>query len=124
MAGYHGRFTWYELITTDMAAASAFYSQVVGWSAQDESKSDLAYTVFCSGTTPVSGLMDLPQEARRMGATPRWMGYISVDDCGRRGRPAHGISAGACTFRRPAVISAVFRSSLIRKTPPWRWSMV
>ena len=27
MAGYHGRFIWYELITTDMAAASAFYSR-------------------------------------------------------------------------------------------------
>ncbi|MBU6457743.1 MAG: VOC family protein [Bradyrhizobium sp.] len=80
MAGYHGRFIWYELITTDMAAARAFYTRVVGWSAQDQSRPDLAYTVFCSGTTPVSGLMDLPQEARRMGATARWMGYISVDD--------------------------------------------
>jgi uncharacterized protein len=79
VVGYHGRFSWYELITTDMAAARAFYAQVVGWSAQDESRSDIAYTVFCSGTTPVSGLMDLPQEARRMGATARWMGYISVD---------------------------------------------
>jgi len=35
VAGYHGRFTWYELITTDMGAASAFYSRVVGWSARD-----------------------------------------------------------------------------------------
>jgi hypothetical protein len=80
VAGFHGRFAWYELITTDMAAASAFYSKVVGWSARDQSSPDLAYTLFCSGTTPVGGLMDLPQEARRMGATARWMGYVSVDD--------------------------------------------
>ena len=80
MVGYHGRFVWYELMTTDMAAARAFYSQVVGWGAQDASTPDLAYNLFSSGTTPVSGLMDLPEEARRMGATPRWMGYVSVDD--------------------------------------------
>jgi predicted enzyme related to lactoylglutathione lyase len=82
LAGYHGRFAWYELITTDMAAASAFYAKVIGWGVQDQSRPDLAYTMFCSGTTPVSGLMDLPAEARRMGATARWVGYVSVDDLG------------------------------------------
>jgi hypothetical protein len=80
VAGYHGRFAWYELITTDRAAASAFYTRVVGWDVLDESRPDLAYTLFCSGATPVSGLMDLPEEATRMGATARWMGYVSVDD--------------------------------------------
>ena len=28
-------FGWYELMTTDVAAATAFYTTVVGWSAQD-----------------------------------------------------------------------------------------
>jgi hypothetical protein len=62
-----------------MAAASAFYANVVGWTVHDESRPDLAYKLLRSGTTPVSGLMDLPGEARRMGATARWMGYVSVD---------------------------------------------
>jgi predicted enzyme related to lactoylglutathione lyase len=26
-------FSWYELLTTDMAAATEFYCDVVGWSA-------------------------------------------------------------------------------------------
>ena len=82
MAGYHGRFAWYELITTDMTAAGAFYAGVVGWGVQDESRPELPYKVFCSGTTAVAGLMNLPEEATRMGATPRWMGYVSVDDVG------------------------------------------
>ena len=80
MVEYPGRFVWYELITTDMAAAKAFYANVVGWGAQDASTSDLAYTLFTSKGTPVGGLMDLPEDARRMGATPRWMGYVSVND--------------------------------------------
>src|ERR1700760_115848 len=75
-----GRFTWYELMTTDMASARAFYAAVVGWGVEDRSLPHLSYTLFTSGQAPVSGLMDLPQEARRMGATPRWMGYVSVDN--------------------------------------------
>jgi uncharacterized protein len=77
---HHGRFVWYELLTTDTVAAKAFYAGVVGWQAQDASTPDLAYTLFTDGTAPVSGLMDLPQEAREMGATPRWIGYVGVND--------------------------------------------
>jgi predicted enzyme related to lactoylglutathione lyase len=28
----------------------------------------------------MGGLMELPEEGRRLGATPRWVGYVSVDD--------------------------------------------
>jgi predicted enzyme related to lactoylglutathione lyase len=80
MVDHHGRFVWYELMTTDMAAARAFYAEVMGWGAQDGSTPDLAYTLFNAGRAPVCGLMELPAEARKMGATPRWMGYVGVDD--------------------------------------------
>jgi uncharacterized protein len=80
MVDYPGRFVWYELMTTDIAAAKAFYANVVGWGVQDASTPDLAYTLFTAGRTSVSGLMDLPKEAREMGATPRWMGYVGVND--------------------------------------------
>ena len=80
MVRHPGRFAWYELITTDVAAAKAFYTDVVGWGAQDASTPALAYTLFTSEGTPVGGLMDLPEDARKMGATPRWMGYVDVND--------------------------------------------
>jgi uncharacterized protein len=80
MVDHHGRFAWYELITTDVAAAQAFYTKVVGWNAQDASTPGLPYTLFTDGQASVSGLMDLPDEARRKGATPRWMGYVGVRD--------------------------------------------
>ena len=80
MVDYPGRFVWYELITTDMAAAKAFYSKVVGWGAQDVSTPDLTYTLFTAGRAEVSGLMDLPEDGRKMGVTPWWMGYVGVDD--------------------------------------------
>jgi predicted enzyme related to lactoylglutathione lyase len=80
MVDYPSRFVWYELITTDMAAAKAFYTEVVGWGAQDASTSDLAYTLFTAGRAEVSGLIDLPEDARKMGTTPWWMGYVGVKD--------------------------------------------
>jgi predicted enzyme related to lactoylglutathione lyase len=86
------RFAWYELLTTDVEAASAFYGKVVGWGAKDASTPELAYTVLNAGEVPVGGLMELPEEGRRLGATPRWLGYVAVDDIdatalqiGRRG---------------------------------------
>jgi uncharacterized protein len=76
----HGRFAWYELLTTDVAAASTFYRQVVGWDAQDASTAAFSYSVFTADAVEVGGLMDLPPEGRRMGAAPRWIGYVAVDD--------------------------------------------
>ena len=73
-------FAWYELLTTDVAAASDFYGKVVGWGATDASTPELAYTVLTAGDVPVGGLMELPEEGRRLGATPRWVGYVAVDD--------------------------------------------
>jgi predicted enzyme related to lactoylglutathione lyase len=37
MVDSHGRFVWYELMTTDSEAAKAFYAKVVGWGTRDAS---------------------------------------------------------------------------------------
>jgi predicted enzyme related to lactoylglutathione lyase len=77
---YHGRFVWYELMTTDVAAAKMFYTKVLGWGVQDASMPNLAYTFFTVGNALASGLMGLPEEARKTGTTPRWIGYVGVDN--------------------------------------------
>src|SRR3954464_2063992 len=73
-------FVWYELTTSDLEAAMAFYTKLVGWGTRDVSRPSLAYTVFTLGEAPVSGLITLPEDARKMGAKPRWIGYLGVDD--------------------------------------------
>jgi len=80
MVNRAGRFAWYELLTTDMAAARDFYASVVGWTARDAATSRFGYSLFNAGEMQVAGLMELPPEGRRMGATPRWVGYVNVDD--------------------------------------------
>jgi uncharacterized protein len=76
----HGHFVWYELMTTDMDAAKAFYADVVGWGTQDVSTPGVAYTLFTAGGASVSGLMDLPEDARASGLRPSWIGYVGVND--------------------------------------------
>lgn len=80
VADQSGLFAWYELLTTDVAAAGAFYRKAVGWDVKEESTPELPYTVLRSGGAPLGGLMEIPEEGRRLGATPRWMGYVAVDD--------------------------------------------
>ena len=80
MADFKGRFVWYELMSNDLAAARAFYGQVVGWGATDSQMPNMTYWLFTQGEEQVAGLMDIPPEARAMGAPPSWLGYIAVDD--------------------------------------------
>jgi len=77
---HHGHFVWYELMTTDMEAAKAFYADVVGWGTQDASMPGMPYTLFTAGKTSVSGIVDLPEDARKLGMRPSWLGYVGVDD--------------------------------------------
>src|SRR4029077_7007090 len=73
-------FVWYELMTTDAAAAETFYKTVVGWKTQDMSQGDMKYTGLLAAGTPVAGLMTLPGGGCGAGAKPGWTGYIGVDD--------------------------------------------
>jgi predicted enzyme related to lactoylglutathione lyase len=80
MADQKGRFVWYELMASDTEAAKAFYTQVVGWGTQDGPVPGMAYTMFTTGQMPVGGMMAQPEDARKMGAPPSWIGYVAVDD--------------------------------------------
>lgn len=80
MAAGDGRFVWYELMTTDTAAAKAFYTEVVGWGMQPGPVAGMDYTLLTAGSVPMAGLMALPEEARAAGAPPHWIGYVGTAD--------------------------------------------
>ena len=79
MIDSHGRFVWYELVTTNIEAAKVFYAKVIGWGTQDTSTPGLEYTLFTAGESPIGGLIELPENARKA-AGPHWLGYVAVDD--------------------------------------------
>jgi predicted enzyme related to lactoylglutathione lyase len=40
MPARRGDFIWYDVMTTDPKAATSFYSQVIGWDAQEHTMQD------------------------------------------------------------------------------------
>jgi predicted enzyme related to lactoylglutathione lyase len=76
----YGHFAWYELMTTDIEAAKAFYTKVMGWGAQDASGPGRPYVLFTAGRAVIGGLMGLPDSAWATGGKPYWMGYVGVED--------------------------------------------
>ncbi len=72
-----GRFAWHELMTPDVEGAKAFYTKVIGWTA-DEGM--MNYTRWMAGTTPIGGVMALHPGAVAMGARPAWTAYLETAD--------------------------------------------
>ena len=78
MSDVHGRFLWYELMTSDPEAAIGFYGDVVGWGTEAWDGGPQPYTMWTANGAPVGGVMALPEEAA--GAPPHWMAYIGTPD--------------------------------------------
>lgn len=114
-------FIWYELMTTDVDAAKAFYGAVVGWTMSEGGKPGMPYTLVSAGPGGVGGVMALSADALDGGARPAWMGYIGVGPvlCGldasdrRRLSQRQGVSA-------PSAGPAILRTRRRRGTAlPW-----
>ena len=68
-------FCWFELVTTDTAAAGDFYREVIGWTSEMSSGPAGPYTIFKTrGDIPVGGMLEM------QGVPPGWLGYIAVND--------------------------------------------
>jgi predicted enzyme related to lactoylglutathione lyase len=104
-------FIWYELMTTDLDAAEAFYKAVVGWSARDAGQSAMRYSVMSAGETGVAGIMTMPQQLRELGRPPAWLGYIGVDNVDAA--TAELERAGGQVHRGPADIPEIGRFSVV-----------
>jgi uncharacterized protein len=71
-----GRPLWYELMTTDMKAAEAFYRTVLGWTTAPFDGANHPYTVFNrGGDVGIGGVMTKPPEVK---APPFWAMYVAV----------------------------------------------
>ena len=104
-------FVWYELMTTDMDAAEAFYGAVVGWTPRSASQPGMPYTVMNAGDKMVAGVMSLPPDARAAGARPGWVGYVGTDDADASTRKLR--EAGGMVHREPADIPDIGRFSVV-----------
>ena len=88
--GEPGTPIWSELMTRDLASASAFYESVFGWTALEEDFDGVAYTVWKRSGHLVGGALEMddtwPEETH-----PHWMVYIATADCDATARRCGGL---------------------------------
>lgn len=111
MSNTEGQFCWYELMTSDPAAAGKFYEKVVGWNVKPADIPGIDYTMLSVGEAPVAGMMPLPAEVRENGGKPFWIGYVESADVD--GRATQVESAGGAIHRRPEDIPGVGRFAVV-----------
>ena len=110
MTNAHGEFIWYELMTSDVAAAADFYAAVLGWKRRVFDQS-AGYEIFSADGEDVAGLMAIPDEAAGKGARPGWLGYIGVDDVDAT--VSDIIEAGGTQHMPPTDIPGVGRLAML-----------
>src|SRR5688500_12703448 len=76
----NGQFCWFDLSTTDVAAAQKFYTQLLGWGTEaHDFGGGNSYTMWKSGQSTFGGVMALNDQQKSMGVPPNWMGYVAVE---------------------------------------------
>ena len=80
MTNQPSNFIWYELLTSDIDAAAAFYGSVVGWTSQRGTTPGMDYRMWMAKDVPVGGLMAIAPDAKTKGMRPMWAGYLNVSD--------------------------------------------
>jgi predicted enzyme related to lactoylglutathione lyase len=96
-----GTFCWVGLATSDPADATAFYTSLFGWEAEDlPAGAAGTFTLLRRDGSEVAILYRQTAEARAAGAPPHWTSYISVEDVEATAARA-GELGGAAVFREP-----------------------
>jgi len=104
----HGQFIWYELTTSDVAAAQTFYPTFTGWATQPFGDD---YTMWTTGGLPFAGLFRLTDEMRQQGVPPNWMPYVESSDVDETAVKA--ASLGGRVLHGPRDIPGVGRYAVI-----------
>jgi len=102
-----GRFVWHELLTTDTAAAAAFYPKVLPWRTAPSSMP--GYTIWMAGQTQIGGLQALPQNDTS--TPPHWLMYVGSPNTDTTCAKAQ--SLGARIVKPPADIPNVGRFAVL-----------
>ncbi len=72
----HGLFSWFELRTKDVAAASEFYSSLFGWEITVEQMAMGPYSIIKVGEVGIGGILAPPG----LEMPNHWGGYVTIDD--------------------------------------------
>lgn len=106
-----GKFVWYEYMGDNLDAAVDFYGHVVGWTFKDSGFPGFRYLIAHTGDYPVGGFMNIPPEAKAMGASECWTSHIWVPDVDAACKKL--VAAGGAVKRPPMDIPEVGRFAVV-----------
>lgn len=106
-----GRWMWYELLTSDPAAATRFYPATLGWATASFDGLGEPYTMWMQGEAPLGGVMALPNEAVAAGVPPHWLIYVGTPDVDRTVRDVERL--GGTTMLPPTDIPSIGRIATV-----------
>lgn len=101
-------FVWYDLMTTDVKGATAFYAKVIGWNIADSGMPGMTYLSLSAGDVMVGGIMGVPDGS---GFTPTWSGYIHSRDVDADAKRVTKLGGKIC--KEPADIPGVGRFAAV-----------
>ena len=113
MANPKARIVWHECLTSDTKKAIDFYTNLVGWTVTtfETPGGGPPYNMWTAPRGTVGGTMELPADAKKMGAPSHWLMYLGVDDV--NASTALATKLGATTFVPPTDIPTVGRFSVM-----------
>jgi uncharacterized protein len=94
---YPGSFCWFELATTDQAAAKRFYTSLFGWTFNEfPIGADEVYTIFQLNGQDTGAAYTMKREQQAQGLPPHWMLYVAVDNADNAGIRAAELGGKLC----------------------------
>jgi predicted enzyme related to lactoylglutathione lyase len=73
-----GRFVWHDLMTTNVKAAQAFYSELFGWVTREVNMGSMgSYIMISVNGRDIGGMVPLDSQK---GAPSHWIGYLTVEN--------------------------------------------
>jgi len=102
---------WNELVTTDATKAGKFYTELFGWSSEQQTFGlpvSEPYTTFKNNERPAGGMMGIPPGAED---NPQWVAYFAVGNCDKTVEKAKEL--GATVYNPATDIPTVGRFAVL-----------
>ena len=108
-----GQICWNELMTHDLTAAKAYYTDVLGWTiVGQDMPMGFTYWLAMDGDVPHAGIMDMSGNPQMKDVPPHWHTYIAVGDVDAVA--AATAQAGGTIMDGPFDVPTVGRIAIVR----------
>lgn len=106
-----GAFCWFELATTDQAAAKQFYRSLFGWTVNDFPMPTGSYSLFDLEGESVAAAYTMVPEQRSRNIPPYWILYVATNSADKT--VSRAVELGAKIVLAPTDVSSFGRMAVL-----------